>query len=114
MSHYTALAWGRTVPEGDPTASTVNDWIDEQSYSPLSVRRSYESRPAWVGVAVAEDPDGGLGGASVPLECMAVEVADLEAYLADSIARARKVWDKAREACPELGDGKLLLIADWE
>ena len=114
MSHYTALAWGRTVPHDDPTAETVNDWIDEQSYDPLSVRRSYEARPAWVGVAVAEDPDGGLGDVSATLEYMAVPVADLEAYSADDIARARKVWDKARAACPELGDGNLLLIADWE
>lgn len=114
MSHYTALAWGRIVPNGDPTAAAINDWIDEQSYSPLSVRRSYEARPAWVGVAVAEDPDGGLGGVSATLEYMSVRVSDLEAYFADDIARARKVWDKASEACPELGDGNLLLIADWE
>ena len=111
QGHYTCLVWGEAF-EGD-VPDAIIEWCDGLPY-PNRIRSGYQAEPTWIGAVAVNDGQSNCDEGKETLEYTAVAVDDLTTRYAEAIADARKAWDDARATCPELGEGRLLLVADYD
>jgi hypothetical protein len=114
QGHYTCLVWGETYPGG--LSDNLREWLEERpwKYGEPDIRVNYESTPDWIGVTAVNDGQSARDEAPEDLSYVAIPVDELATRYADGIAKARAVWDAARAERPELGEGRLLLVADYD
>jgi len=119
QGNYTMIVFGCFEPQDfdDPSGEKSDAIKYGPGFERTGIRGAYEAEPCWLGVPIVEDGSSyGVAPAdwsrtARPLRTL---IEWVETEHAETLAKARETWARAREAHPWLPEGELLFVADYD